>query len=160
MSTIIRLSFWKEFRFLSHAISLVLFFVVSSMAFSSMFGVIEGDISPVIADFAITKMEPNGFGTTLIWGTLERERDCAYERLNFRHGDSKRNDSVEVRVMTSARKKELGPDTFGPWQVNLDQYEIIHNAMATIEHSCHPGWNTTSHLFANNSLFYGPPAPN
>ena len=159
MTKEVKASFWKEFRFLSHSFTLVLFLVVASMAFSSMLGVIEGDFAPVVSDFAITKMVENGPGTTIIWGTFERLRDCPYERLNFREGTPQRNDAVEVRVMVTSHKREMGHNTFGPWQVHMDQDSILHNSMATIEHSCHPGWNTSTQLYTNNSLFYGPPAP-
>ena len=152
-------SFWKEFRFISHAFTLVLFLIVSSIAFSSMLGVAEGDFAPVVTNFTITKMVSNEPGTTTIWGTLDRLRDCPYEKLNFREGDSQFSEAVEVRVMVASSKRQMGHNTFGPWQVRMDRDDILHNSMATIEHSCHPGWNTTSQLYTNTSLFYGPPAP-
>lgn len=159
MGIIMKASFWKEMRFLSYAFSLVLFIIVSTMAFSSILAVVEGEYAPVVTNFTITQMLPNEMGTTIIWGTYDRIRDCPYERLSFRQGDRRWSESVEARIMVTSRKRTLGPNVFGPWQVRLTPTDIQYNSMATIDHSCHPGWNTTTQLYTNGSLFYGPPAP-
>lgn len=150
---------WKELRYIYNALVFVMVFSAFSMMLGPTFGVVEGEISPVIVNFKITKVVDDRAGSTLIWGTFDRVRDCPYEKLLFRVGDADFSEAVEARVWGTHNKHLLGPNTYGPWQVFMDQDTLLHQSQAAVEHSCHIGWNTTTQLYTNQSLFYGPSAP-
>ena len=104
-------------------------------------GKIEGDNLPVVNNTEITKIEKDG-NYTLIWGESYKLRECSFENIKWRFGDSEYSINVSLDILEPSKIREGGRFTFGPWRVHLTEEQLINSSFAIAYHDCHVGYQT------------------
>ena len=129
-------------------IDIAALFAIVAMILPHFAGGVEGRFFPVANNAAISNMEPLPGGSTRMWGTFEKHRDCAFVRLEWWIGDPKTGARVPVIFEERAKDRSEGVAEFGPWSLRMSPHEIL-NSTAFVVHSCHPFWDTVT-------LFHSP----
>ena len=111
---------------------------------------VEGRYFPVTDNFSVTRMESVGPTTTRVWGEFRRIRgDCTYEDLTWYLGTPEASSAAPPVIFESGTVlREEGWEDFGPWIVQIPLSQIP-NSYLSVEHDCHPLWNTRTILVLN-----------
>lgn len=110
---------------------------------------VEGRYLPVTESFSITRMEPVSPTSTRVWGSFHRLRGCGYEDLTWYLGTLEaRSAAPPVDFESGTTVREEGWEGFGPWVVQIPMSQIP-NSYLSVEHDCHPLWNTRTILVLN-----------
>ena len=107
----------------------------------SYFGRIEGKLWPVVTRAELTEVIDQG-SDIWIFGTTEKVRDCQFEGLEWRLGDSDQSIPVRVIFLDGEQIRPAGSIEFGPWLIHLTKEQFETQSFARTTHKCHPGWHT------------------
>lgn len=127
--------------------ALITFLAMLFVLLDTFAPVYEGKIFPVVDRMTITKQEPVGETQTRIWGTFNKLRDCDFKAISFWLGNEEIASLASLIFEEKSKTRTAGLEDFGPWLVQLDEYQLANNSFSTVTHECHPFWNTKTRFY-------------
>ena len=107
-------------------------------------GRVEGYFFPVTSQVSIIQTEVINPVQTRFWGELKRERQCAFESLEWRLGELGSSSRADLVFEEGAKVRGSGLEEFGPWVVQLTPDQLLNRSFAVVRHRCHPFWITVT----------------
>lgn len=101
-------------------------------------GQAEGRLNPPIEPARLTRIEPAGPGWSRVEGTVQRRRDCAFVRLEWRDPGGNRIDVIHIRA---GRQRAERIFAFGPWRIQAP-VDALQRTRAHGFFRCHALWLT------------------
>lgn len=104
---------------------------------------LEGYLFPVVEGVQLTSVElsPKNFQKTRVEGTFQRNRDCAYIRLDWYIGTIEDGALVPIEFLAGAKDRDTGLEEFGPWDIAMTPTQFKKSEAIAV-HRCHPFWLT------------------
>jgi hypothetical protein len=110
-------------------------------------GKIEGRYFPVVVNTAVTEIERVGDIESRVWGSSEKVRQCAFERIEWYIGSEDAYSRVAVSFEERSKARPDGDLSFGPWLIRMTPEEVLHRSFAVVVHRCHPLWLTETRFY-------------
>lgn len=115
---------------------------------------LEARYFPVASRLQITAMEDTGRGTTRVWASFTKLRDCEFLGLSWYRG-SRAGGFERVHVALQPRPdgdlsgltRPLGWQFAGPWEVGMPANEIPDGSFARLAHRCHIFWVSMTEFY-------------
>lgn len=112
--------------------------------------VIEGYLFPVATATEIRTETNRPTNQVLVFGGMEKRRDCVITTLWVRGFLPGLNIETPVSVRTDGSIRKFTPGSglpFGPWTIEIQDWQQSVRLVGFTTHECHPLWQTQTKFF-------------
>lgn len=122
--------------------------VMASYPFLALLGpVIEEKIAPVVVDTRLINLTTSPNGTTMLYGTSVKKRDCIFDHIEWFQVEGSRAVRTDVAFGHGPSiVRKPGVFSFGPWTIRM-QPNLISSSYAIVYHRCHMFWLSQSRFY-------------